>query len=90
MKKGQKCACNYKFMLKFNVQGQSVNVFFFFFLFFLESFNLWRSFLMIDFYYQIKIPIDFWYRWKLNPKSFIQSSKTLLPKLTGIQNVFLY
>ena len=29
---------------------------------FLESFNLWRSLLMIVLYHQTKIPLDFWCR----------------------------
>ena len=37
---------------------------------------------MIVFYYQTKTPIDFWYRWGLNPKFFIQSLETLLIELT--------
>ena len=40
-------------------------------LFFLESFNLWHSLLMIDFYHQTKTPISFWYRRGMNPKSLI-------------------
>ena len=40
------------------------NVFFFFLR---ESFNLWHPLLTIALYYQIKTPINFWYRWELNP-----------------------
>ena len=36
------------------------------------------------FYHQTKIPISFLYKRELNFKSLIQSSKTLLVKLTGI------
>ena len=49
--------------------------------FFLESFNLWRSFLMIVFYYQTKIQISFWCRQRLNPRSFIQPLEILLIEL---------
>ena len=52
------------------------------FFFFLENFNLWRSLLMIAFYYQIKTPIGFWCRRGLNPRSLIQPSKTLPVELT--------
>ena len=37
------------------------------FFFFRESFNLWRPLLMIDLYHQIKTPISFQYRQRLNP-----------------------
>ena len=33
-------------------------------------------------YHHIKISIDFWYRWELNPKSFIQSLEILSVELT--------
>ena len=52
--------------------------------FFLESFNQWRPLLMIALYHQIKIPISFWCRQGLNPRSFIQPSETLPVELTGI------
>ena len=35
-----------------------------------------------DLYHQTKIPIGFWYRRGLNPKSLIQPSETLLVELT--------
>ena len=50
--------------------------------FFLESSNLWRLFLMIILYYQIKTLIGFCYKRGLNFLSFIQLSKILLIKLT--------
>ena len=40
------------------------------FFFFRESFNLWRSLLMITLYHQTKIPISFWYRQELNTNQF--------------------
>ena len=58
--------------------------FFFFFLRERESFNLWRSFLMIALYHQTKIPISFWCRRELNLRSLIQLSETLPPDLTRI------
>ena len=45
--------------------------------FFLENFNLWRLLLMIKSYHHTKISVNFLYRQILNPKSFIQLSKTL-------------
>ena len=51
--------------------------------FFIESFNLWRSFLIIALYYQVKTLIGFWCRQKLNSKFLIQSSETLLVELIG-------
>ena len=45
---------------------------------FWKSFNLWRPLLMIALYHQIKTPISFWCRRRLNPKTFIQPSETLL------------
>ena len=39
--------------------------------------------LIIALYYQIKTPIDFWYKWRLNVRSLIQPSETLPVKLTG-------
>ena len=51
--------------------------------FFRESFNLWHSLLMITLYHQTKIPISFWCRRGLNPRSLIQPSETLLVELTG-------
>ena len=50
--------------------------------FFRNSFNLWRSLLIITIYSQTKIPIGFWYMWKLNPQSLIQLSEILPIKLT--------
>ena len=55
---------------------------YFFFNFFLESFNLQRPLLMIALYHQTKTPISFWYRWGLNPRSLIQPSEILPIKLT--------
>ena len=37
---------------------------------------------MIIYYYQTKISIDFWCRQRLDPRSFIQPSKTLSVELT--------
>ena len=37
---------------------------------------------MITLYYQTKTPIGFWYKWRLNPRSLIQPSETLLVELT--------
>ena len=42
------------------------------FIFIFLSFNLWRLFLIITFYYHIKTPIGFWCRRRLNLKSLIQ------------------
>ena len=47
------------------------------FFFFGESFNLWRPLLMMALYHQIKAPISFWCRRRLNPRSLIQPSETL-------------
>ena len=56
---------------------------FFIYLFiYLESFNLWRPFLMIVLYYLIKILISFWCRRRLNPKSLIQLLDILPVELT--------
>ena len=52
------------------------------FFFFLESFNLQRPLLIIVFYHQIKTPISFWRRQRLNPRSLIQPSATLPVELT--------
>ena len=57
-----------------------------FFFFFRESFNLWHMLLMITLYYQIKILIDFWYRWRLNFRSLIHPLKILPIKLIGTHN----
>ena len=54
----------------------------FFFFFLRESFNLWRLFLMIALYHQIKILINFWYRQGLNLRPFIQPLETLPIKQT--------
>ena len=43
-----------------------------------ESFNLWRSLLMIVLYHQTKTPISFWCKRILNPRSLIQPLETLL------------
>ena len=42
--------------------AQQKHDYFFFFFFFWESFNLWRSLLMIAHYHQTKTPINFWCR----------------------------
>ena len=42
-----------------------------------DSFNLWRSLLMIALYNQTKTPISFWCRQGLNPRSLIQPLETL-------------
>ena len=55
------------------------------FFFFLESFNIWRSLLMIALYHQTKTPISFWYRQGLNLRFLIQPLKTLLIKLIKTQ-----
>ena len=55
-----------------------------------DSFNLWCLLLMIVLYHQTKIPIDFWCRQGLNPKSFIQLSETLLVELTRTHNFHQY
>ena len=57
--------------------------FYFYFLFFLENFNLWRLLLMIVFYHQTKTPIGFWCKRRLNPRSLTQPSETLPIELTG-------
>ena len=49
---------------------------------FLEFHNLWRSFLLITLYYQIKISFDFLCRWELNIRFLIQLSETLPVELT--------
>ena len=51
-----------------------------------ESFNLWRLLLMIALYHQTKTLISFWYRRRLNPKSLIQPSETLLVEVTVTHN----
>ena len=53
------------------------------FFFFRESFNLWCPLLIIALYYQTKIPISFWCKRGLNPRSLIQPSETLPVELTG-------
>ena len=45
--------------------------------------------LMITLYYQTKIPISFWCRRRLNPKSLIQPSKTLLTLFNRWMALFL-
>ena len=57
--------------------------FYFYCLFFLESFNLWHSRLIIALYHQTKTPISFWCMRRLNPKSLTQPSETLPIELTG-------
>ena len=54
----------------------------YFFFSFLEFHNLWRSFLLITLYYQIKISFDFLCRWELNIRFLIQLSETLPVELT--------
>ena len=54
---------------------------------FLESFNLWRSFLIITLYLQTKAPIRFWCRQGLNLRFLIQPSKTLLVELTWTNTI---
>ena len=56
---------------------------------FLENFNLWRLLLKIALYHQTKTPISFWCRRGLNPRSFIQLSKTLPVELTGIHTIIV-
>ena len=51
--------------------------------FFLESFNLRHSLLMITLYHQIKIPNGFWCSQGLNSKSLIQLLEILIVELTG-------
>ena len=41
-------------------------------------------------YHQTKIPIGFWYRRELNPKSLIQPSETLPIKLTRTHQSLQY
>ena len=41
---------------------------------------------MITLYYQTKISIGFWCKWRLNPRSLIQLSETLPIELTGTHN----
>ena len=52
----------------------------FFYFLFGNSFNLW--FLIRALYHQSKITINFWYRQRLNHRSLILPSETLLVKLT--------
>ena len=40
----------------------------------------------MNFFYEAKIPIDFWCRYWLNLKFFIKKQETLLVKLTEIHN----
>ena len=59
-------------------------------LFFLgESFNLWRSLLMIALYHQTKTPINFWCRRGLNTRFLIQPSETL-PFLSFSRTWFIH
>ena len=62
--------------------AQQTHDLFFFFFFFWESFNLWRSLLMIAHYHQTKTLISFWCRRGLNPRSLIPPSETLPIELT--------
>ena len=58
--------------------------------YFFEGFNLWRLLLIIAIHQETKMPINFWYRQRLNPRSLIQPSKTLPIELIGIfDNIFL-
>ena len=75
----------YLHLLLFILTGSS----FINYLFLRESFNLWRSFLMIAFYNQTKTPISFWYRWELNSKSFIQLLENLPVQLIGTHDLHL-
>ena len=60
------------FSISFHIVTIScVSIYYGFFFFFLESFNLWRPLLIIALYYQVKTPIGFWCRQGLNPRSFI-------------------
>ena len=68
------------------IKSMTKQVFFFFFVFLRESFNLWHPLLMIALYHQTKTPISFWYRQGLNPRSLIQPSKSLPIELTGTHN----
>ena len=43
---------------------------------------------MIIIYHQIKSPINFLCKWRLNPKYFLQVSKILPVKLTKIGEIF--
>ena len=45
---------------------------------------------MIALYHQTKIPISFWCRQGLNPKSLIQPSEILLVELPGTHGNFVY
>ena len=56
--------------------------FFFLFLFWKKSFNLWHPLLIIAIYHQTKTPISFWCRRRLNLKFLIQPSETLPVELT--------
>ena len=60
------------------------------FIYFLESFNLWRPLLMIILYHQTKTPISFWCRWRLNSRSLIHPLETLPVELTGIHGVLCF
>ena len=59
-----------------------INIYIYIYIFFRESFNLWRLLQMIAHYHRIKISISFWCSWGLNPWSLIQLSETLLVELT--------
>ena len=59
-------------------------VFFLFFIFIEFQFMVFASNNWV-FYHQNKTLMSFWYMWELNPKSFIQLSKTLSIVLIGTQ-----
>ena len=62
-------------------------LFFFFFFSFIIEFQLMTfDFDNCVFYYQTKTPNKFWYKWRLNPKSFIQPLETLPVELTKTHN----
>ena len=68
-------------LIKF-IGDWALAVFFIYLFIFIKNFNLWRSLLMIFFYYQTKTLINFWGRWGLNSRFLIQSLETLLVELT--------
>ena len=65
-------------------------IYLFIFFFFWESFNLWSPLSMIALYHQVKTPISFWCRRRLNPRSLIQPSETLPVELTGTHKMLVY
>ena len=58
------------------------------FYFFLKSFNLWCSLLMITLYHQTKTFIDFWCRRGLNSRSLIQHSSETLPSFSFFSHTY--